>query len=341
MNIPFFSIIIPLYNKEGYVGDTLESVQAQEYQDYEVIVVDDGSTDGGVSIVESYAAKDPRIRLISQANAGVSVARNRGMEEGQGQYYAFLDADDTWAPNHLIELHALAEAYPQAGLLGTAYQRCFDSGPSASLVLAHLEGKRGLVDDYFKYVATAQFIYTSSIAVASWVMDREGGFPADVRNGEDLDLWTRLALKWPIAYSGKVTVNYASGVAGQATNSDGVYSTYYPKSLCELIENPEISAPRKEYIHRMLEGLVLAVSSRYFLSSTFKKASWNEFIKECGCIAVGKSWRIGIIKAVPLPIIWRPYFYWRRFFVSRKWLNLFGGIVLRGGVRIRLSDERW
>ena len=123
MKTPFFSIIIPLYNKEGYVGDTLESVRTQQYDDYEVVVVDDGSTDGGAALVESYAAKDPRIRLITQANGGVSVARNRGMSEANGTYYAFLDADDSWAPEHLTELKALAEAYLKLecwGLLSSA-----------------------------------------------------------------------------------------------------------------------------------------------------------------------------------------------------------------------------
>jgi len=167
-----FSIVIPLYNKEGYVGDTLDSVLAQEYDNYEVLVVDDGSTDGSAALVASYAEQDARIRLIKQENGGVSVARNRGMTEATAPYFAFLDADDTWDPEHLSEIAALVAAYPEAALLGTAYQRCFNYGPSASIVLAHLEGQRGLVDDYFKYVAQAQFIYTSSIAVAAWAIPR-------------------------------------------------------------------------------------------------------------------------------------------------------------------------
>ena len=246
MKAPFFSIIIPLYNKEGYVGDTLESVRTQQYDDYELVVVDDGSTDGGPALVESYAAKDTRIRLITQENGGVSVARNRGMSEARGTYYAFLDADDSWAPEHLAELKALAEAYPEAAMLGTAYQRCFNSGPSASLVLAHLEGQRGLVDDYFKYVAQAQFIYTSSIAVAAWAMQDVPGFPEGVRNGEDLDLWTRLALRWPVAYSGQVTVNYACGVVGQATGATHGFSTQYPRTLGKIYGDPKLSVERRK-----------------------------------------------------------------------------------------------
>ena len=339
MKTPFFSIIIPLYNKEGYVGDTLESVRTQQYDDYEVVVVDDGSTDGGAALVESYAAKDPRIRLITQANGGVSVARNRGMSEANGTYYAFLDADDSWAPEHLTELKALAEAYPEAGMLGTAYQRCFNSGPSASLVLAHLEGQRGLVDDYFKYVAQAQFIYTSSIAVAAWAMKDVSGFPEGVRNGEDLDLWTRLALRWPVAYSGKVTVNYACGVVGQATNSDENYSAYYPKKLCELLDVPDLLASRKD-INEIIECLILAVSGRFFLSRPFNKSAWMVFIQDCGFLSIGKSWKVRLLCKFPFPLVWRLYFQWRRFWVSRKCLNLFGGSIVRGGIRLRISRNK-
>jgi glycosyltransferase involved in cell wall biosynthesis len=332
-----FSIIIPLYNKEGYVGDTLDSVLRQEYDNYEVLVVDDGSTDGSAALVASYAERDPRIRLITQENGGVSVARNRGMAEAAAPYYAFLDADDTWAPEHLSEIAALVAAYPEAALLGTAYQRCFNSGPSASLVLTHLEAQHGLVDDYFKYVAQAQFIYTSSIAVAAWAIDEVGGFPEGVRNGEDLDLWTRLALKWPVAYSGKVTVNYACGVVGQATSCSD-FSPHYPKTLAESFVGESMNAFRKKNIDKIAKCLLLNVTGRFFSEKVFRDEAWRDYLRESKYFTYGKSGTLRLLYRFPLPWLWCGYFYCRRILTSRKWISICGGVSRRGDVTYKLSS---
>lgn len=99
MAIPDISVIIPLYNKGKYIVRALDSVFAQTYQDFEVIVVDDGSTDNGLEIVQQY--RDSRLRLIRQANAGPGAARNRGLKASKAPFVAFLDADDEWLPEFL------------------------------------------------------------------------------------------------------------------------------------------------------------------------------------------------------------------------------------------------
>lgn len=99
MQKPFFSIIIPAYNLENYIAAALQSVLVQTFQDFEIIIVDDGSSDETVSIIQSF--HDPRIRLVSQVNSGVSRARNAGMKKAVGAYIAFLDGDDYWYPEHL------------------------------------------------------------------------------------------------------------------------------------------------------------------------------------------------------------------------------------------------
>ncbi|MDM5272778.1 glycosyltransferase family A protein, partial [Sulfurovum sp. zt1-1] len=112
-----FSVVIPLYNKEQYIAKTLESVLLQTFQEYEIIVVDDGSTDKSTFEVKRY--NDNRIRLIQQENAGVSAARNRGIEEANYDLIAFLDADDEWLPNHLQELINLRIDYPECEVFAT------------------------------------------------------------------------------------------------------------------------------------------------------------------------------------------------------------------------------
>ena len=111
-----FSIIIPLYNKARYIEATLNSIIAQSLTDFEVIVVDDGSTDGSYDIVIHIAEHDGRVRLLRQANGGVSSARNTGIRTAQGTWIAFLDADDTWDSDYLQQMHELILRHPDENL---------------------------------------------------------------------------------------------------------------------------------------------------------------------------------------------------------------------------------
>ena len=118
---PFISIVIPLYNKEKFIARTLESVLAQTFKNFEVLIVNDGSTDSSVEVAKKYI--DDRFRIINQKNSGVSAARNKGIKLARAKYIAFLDADDTWEPNFLSEIQRLIKKYPQAGLYGTGYRK--------------------------------------------------------------------------------------------------------------------------------------------------------------------------------------------------------------------------
>ena len=112
-NLPAVSVVIPLYNKADEVAAALRSVLAQRVPPVEIIVVDDGSTDGGASVVEDVAAEGcGLVRLVRRANAGVSVARNRGVAEARGEYIAFLDADDCWEPGYLADCPISRQLFP-------------------------------------------------------------------------------------------------------------------------------------------------------------------------------------------------------------------------------------
>lgn len=115
MHTPLFSVLVPAYNIESLIRQTLESALAQTIQDLEIVVVDDGSSDKTTEVVHSFT--DPRIRLIHQANAGVSAARNRAIAEARGKYVAFLDGDDVWLPFHLETALRFFEAYPDIPLV--------------------------------------------------------------------------------------------------------------------------------------------------------------------------------------------------------------------------------
>lgn len=143
------SVVIPLYNKEKSIAQTLECMLNQTYKDFEVIVVDDGSKDNSAAIVEAF--NDERIRLVRQKNGGVSAARNRGTAEARGEYVAFLDADDIWKQNHLESIANLIHQFPKSRAWATCYVNNLN-GENHRIILNKLpfNGDTGLLTNYFE-----------------------------------------------------------------------------------------------------------------------------------------------------------------------------------------------
>lgn len=205
------SVIIPLYNKEAGIATALRSVLAQSYQDFEVVVVDDGSTDGSVAIVKTF--NDPHIRLIQQKNAGVSAARNRGIEEAKGEYVAFLDADDEWMPGFLDEIRVLQEAYPDCRAQATNYSFC-SNGVKSSTILRKLpfDGEQGVLSNYFEVASCSHPpVWTGAVCIERKLLQDIGGFPVGIKSGEDLLTWARIAMHTQWAYSLKAVAQYNLG----------------------------------------------------------------------------------------------------------------------------------
>jgi len=199
----FFSVIIPLYNKKNTVLRTIDSILKQSYNNFEIIVVNDGSIDGGEKIVESII--DPRITIINQKNAGVSFARNNGAKRAKYDYVTFLDADDTWMPNFLEEMCFLINTYPDAGLYGANNYYKYPHSPVFTEDLkGFFQGKEyGLITNYFKVFAELKkspFLISSS-CVHIDLFKAVGGFKVGVKLTEDSDFWCRIALTHDIAYS--------------------------------------------------------------------------------------------------------------------------------------------
>ena len=199
---PPVSVVIPLYNKGALVERTIRSVLAQSVQDFEIIVVNDGSTDDGPDVVN--AIDDPRIRLVHQENAGVSAARNRGIEEAKSDLVAFLDADDEWMPEFLSTILRLQRQYPQCDVFATGYVFRYDDGQERKpgIRVASSEDWEGVIDDYFDVARQgAPPLCSSAVAVERDAIMDIGGFPVGVRSGEDLLTWARLAARCQIAYA--------------------------------------------------------------------------------------------------------------------------------------------
>ena len=215
-----FSVIIPLYNKAPYIRKALESVLAQTYADYELIIIDDGSTDDSTRIAEEYIreVKGERLevkgeenskadtnaynlspinyKLIRQANSGVSAARNNGVAQAQGDYIAFLDADDWWEPTYLERMAQLIEDYPEAGLYACNY--VYYKPGKTHVALNIPTGYINYPKAY--YEGGAMPVWTGAAIMPKTVFDEMGGFPLGIKLGEDFLLWAKIALQYPVAF---------------------------------------------------------------------------------------------------------------------------------------------
>jgi glycosyltransferase involved in cell wall biosynthesis len=202
--IPVVSVVVPLYEKGRYVERALRSIFQQTFDDYEVIVVDDGSTDDGAARVA--ALHHPRVRLIQQPNAGPGAARNRGIAEARGAIIAFLDADDEWQPDYLRRAVAALDAHAEAAAFTCAH---IDVRPGCSA--APVWQPRGIVPGVFRarpdtspalLVTLVAFMSTVSTAVRAEAVRRLGGFYENrCRYGEDAVLMLKLALREAIVLS--------------------------------------------------------------------------------------------------------------------------------------------
>ncbi len=200
--IPIISVVMPLYNKEREVSRAIKSVLNQTVKDFEVIVVNDGSTDKGRDVVSTI--NDQRIRMINQENRGVSAARNRGIEETRSELIAFLDADDEWMPYFLETIFRLLRNYPSCSVFATNYLYGHINGSFTPPIVRGLQGFpwEGIFESYFKVASKSDPpIWSSAVIVTKKAITSIGGFPLGVAFGEDLLTWAKLALNYGIAYS--------------------------------------------------------------------------------------------------------------------------------------------
>ncbi len=201
---PMFSVVIPLYQKRHRIAACLASVRAQTLQPLEVIVVDDGSTDGGGELVQEIG--DRSVRYIRQANQGVAAARNAGVKLARASHIAFLDADDTWRDNHLQTLSALATRHPEAAIVGTGWLEKWRSshddaiGPGDTVIDLEFFFKR-TVDNFPPF-------WTSAVGIRKSAVGKDELFPLGSRVAEDQDAWLYMLSQGVGVRSAEITAEY-------------------------------------------------------------------------------------------------------------------------------------
>lgn len=188
------SVVIPLFNKKETIGRALDSIRSQTHQPREIVVVNDGSTDGSEDTVLSMNV--PGLRIIGQENAGVSAARNKGIAEARNEWIAFLDADDEWSPDFLSKIVRMQNDYPDYDLFATAYFSGDYQGNKSGISVNRIgfKGDYGVLHNYFEVAScSAPPIWSSAVCIRRSALKKIGGFPHGVLAGEDLITWARLA----------------------------------------------------------------------------------------------------------------------------------------------------
>ena len=264
---PRLSVVIPLYNKQGQIARTLESVLAQTVRDIEVVVVDDGSTDGGPAVAA--ACSDPRVRLHRQANAGVSAARNQGVALARCPLVAFVDADDAWYPDHLERLWSLRLAYPAAVAWAANYE-IVEAGGRRTPGVRPETGPPLLLtpENFYRIALRSSPVCSSAVMVDKGALLAAGGFPVGVRLGEDLDTWIRLLFRGPIAFDPR------PGACYHADGDDRALVRHAPPARYVFFDTP--AKPGAAPIRRRSRP------PRTWRSSTTSSASRTPIIRSSG-----------------------------------------------------------
>lgn len=279
---PRFSIIVPLYNKADYVRKALESILTQSYTNYEVVIIDDESTDNSLSIVNDFVktVESGKWKVESQPNSGVAAARNNGVAKSKGEFVCFLDADDWWESTFLEEMDRLIAEYPDAGIYASNYIYYKPGKTHVALSLP-----RGYLD-YPKayYEGSSMPVWTGATCMLRKVFDEMGGFPLGIKLGEDFLLWAKTALHYPIAFCEKPLAYYNNDIpvshrATRNLHAPEHHMLFNLASLENEIEHSAISIQQSDSWKALLDKLRVSGLMDYWLSDEYHDVATAELAK--------------------------------------------------------------
>lgn len=269
-----FSVIIPLFNKAPYVAKAIKSVLSQTFGDYELIILDDGSTDESFDIALRVIDGHENCHLHRQQNAGVSMARNNAVALSHGDYLCFLDADDWWASTFLEKMDWLINEYPEAGIYGTNYFYVKNNRQRICVTTA----ETGYINYCKVYAEKLQMPLTSiSSAMPRWVFDEFGGFKPSLKLGEDFDLWIRVALKYKVAFNTEPLAYYFQDSEKKWRAVGRLYApeNHMLWNLDYLEEEEKTNRDYKQLIDKLRSYNLMP----YYLSKKYRSAAKEQLAK--------------------------------------------------------------
>ena len=267
---PYFSIIIPLYNKENYVAATLKSVIEQTFKNFEIVIVNDGSTDTGLEKIIQLNISN--LKIINQTNSGVSSARNKGIDSASGKFIAFLDADDYWFPNHLQNLYDGIHKFSEYSVFCTNYKVLKSHNrivqPKFNI---KINNKYILINDYFSASLKSNIALTSCVCIRTEIMTNGFYFDTNIRSGQDTDLWIRLALNYKFVFCSEVSVKHLKTIANSLSKSN------YIDDRLKAIEKNAVYEYNNQSLKKYLDLNRTSIALQYKKRGDLKKC--NEIIQ--------------------------------------------------------------
>jgi len=262
--MPQFSVIVPLYNKEKHIKRTLDSILQQSCQDFEILVVNDGSTDNSTDEVAKIT--DPRIQLIHQDNQGESVARNTGINAANGKIISFLDADDEWEYSYLEKIKQLTTRFPDAGLYCTNYEIIEPGNRYEARIKGLPHGfTEGILPSFFQSIALGNSpVFIGATSIPREIFNETGLFTAGVRLYADLEFWTRIALRHKIVFTTELQSYYHKDATNRICMNilPDAEDLPFRRHIEDAINNKVLSGPDIVFANRFI--------NKYRLMNAFK-----------------------------------------------------------------------
>lgn len=252
-----FSVIIPLYNKEKSISRAVTSVLKQNYKNIELIIVNDGSSDNSLEVVDKI--KDDRIIIINKTNGGVSSARNTGIAAANSDWICFLDADDYWKANHLEIIFELINKYQQGSIYSTL--TLINEKSNKEIQNSLPDNFEGYLDDYFSYAFNGTIFNSSSVCVKKEALIEVGCFDINLKHGEDLDVWFKVMIRRKGVVKKVPTVVY--DLSGE--NRAMLLKCKYEGHLLSKIDT--YRTDKIKYLNEFIDFFILRNSVQYYFSN--------------------------------------------------------------------------
>lgn len=253
---PFFTVIISLFNKEKHIAATLQSVLDQNFSNFEIIIVNDGSTDSSLSIVSGF--NDQRISIYSQENSGASITRNNGISKANGQFIALLDGDDLWESNYLDEMYNTITQYQDQVVFASAIAHKIEDKIVPSQYTS-LPSKSVNALNFFQHSLKQSLLSGSSTVFKKEILKVTGKFDPSIKSGQDTDLWIRFGLHYPVVFINKVLVYYVYSSSSLSNTSFNMSDK--PKYL-NYIEEEKMNSDLKKFLD--INRYAMALKSKIY-----------------------------------------------------------------------------